>query len=188
MCWCGHHYKLFIDPLSCFLVPQVMLNLWIFGLLVAYLRNFYSRNHYFLADPRCDAYTSLLCALAPGAIFPIISELLFTWNLVLWTLNMMSFCVVNEEYHVGLDWLIAKYRIHVYQPQGVPELEAAVTLGAWALGQPWHKPNQPTNSLSNRHDAQIQQFVRIYLFYYCYMIPVFPTLFYYAFSVTLIFC
>jgi hypothetical protein len=58
----------------------------------------------------------------------------------------------------------------VYIPQGVPELEAAVTLGAWALGLPWHKPNQPTNSLSNRHDAQIHQFVHIYLFYYCYMI------------------
>ena len=48
----------YIDPLSCILVPQVMLNLWIFGLLVSYLRNFYLRNHYFLAQPRYDAYTS----------------------------------------------------------------------------------------------------------------------------------
>jgi hypothetical protein len=61
-------------------VPQIMLKLWIFGLLVAFLLNFCLKNHCFLAERRYDVnrFSLFSSALAPGAIYDIICELLFT--------------------------------------------------------------------------------------------------------------
>jgi hypothetical protein len=54
------------DPQSCCLVPPIMLKLWIFGQLVAYLQNFYSKSHYFPAEQRYDvSFFLFFCAPAP---------------------------------------------------------------------------------------------------------------------------
>lgn len=93
-------------------------------------------------------HTLLICALAPSAIFPIISELLFTWDLVLWTLNMMSIlCCAHKirliDCHVH-DTCV--YTIGFVKARGRSNPRV---IRSWALGQPCCKPNQPTNSLSH---------------------------------------
>jgi hypothetical protein len=94
------------DPQSCFLVPPIMLKLWIFGLLVAYLRNFYSKKHYFLAEPRYDvSFLSLFLCSFSSAICDLFHEIIVNCNISFVHLAFCAFVSVAVSVIVRNSYL-----------------------------------------------------------------------------------
>lgn len=183
MCWCGHHDKLFILHRP----PELLLgatsyaepvDIWSVGCIFA---------EFLLKKPLFPGRTEVWCIhfsfvlLLPA--LPIISELLFTWDLVLWTLNMMSIlCCAHKirliDCHVH-DTCV--YTIGFVKARGRSNPRV---IRSWALGQPCCKPNQPTNSLSHAWCTNTKKCA--YLSILLLLYDPYCTLFYYAFFVTLI--